>query len=230
MASRRARMRDDDGENAGSERRCIATGQCFPPEKLIRFVVGPDNSVVPDLDERLPGRGFWLSADPDMIHTACAKQLFSKAARCKVQASATLAADIERLLVRKCLDRIALARRAGQSVAGYDQVTDRLRRTVGKKRRGVLLAASDGAAGGREKVSRLADGMTVIDLFSSTELGSAIGSERTVHLAIEPGGLADALIRDARRLAGFRRPAHGDDHGGGDQDVKCEIDSGVTEP
>jgi len=34
---------------------------------MIRFVVGPDRLVVPDLAARLPGRGMWLSASGDVL-------------------------------------------------------------------------------------------------------------------------------------------------------------------
>ena len=207
MASRQ-RKQDRKGvesgaENNGSMRKCIASGQSFPPELLIRFVVGPDNFVVPDLEERLPGRGFWLSADPDMINTACARQLFSKAARQKVEFSPTLAEDVERLLVRRCLDRVSLARRAGQAVAGFEKASIWLRKS-GRKG-SVILEASDGASGGKEKFRRLAGDATVIDLFSADELGGAMGSERTIHLVIAPGGLADGILRETQRLAGFRK-------------------------
>jgi len=45
------------------ERRCIVTGEVQPKAGLIRFVAGPDGEVVPDLAEKLPGRGFWVVAD-----------------------------------------------------------------------------------------------------------------------------------------------------------------------
>ena len=44
-------------EEKGPNRRCIVTGQVLPVEQLIRFVVGPDGVVVPDIEARLPGRG-----------------------------------------------------------------------------------------------------------------------------------------------------------------------------
>ena len=44
------------------ERRCIVTGETQPRAGLIRFVAGPDAIVVPDLAEKLPGRGFWVVA------------------------------------------------------------------------------------------------------------------------------------------------------------------------
>ncbi|HVY14594.1 MAG TPA: DUF448 domain-containing protein, partial [Rhodopila sp.] len=36
---------------------------------MIRFVLGPDRQVVPDLAAKLPGRGMWLSASWDVIES-----------------------------------------------------------------------------------------------------------------------------------------------------------------
>jgi predicted RNA-binding protein YlxR (DUF448 family) len=58
----------------GPLRRCIVTRQRLPKEKMIRFVVGPDRRVVPDLAGRLPGRGIWLSACSDVIKSEGAQE------------------------------------------------------------------------------------------------------------------------------------------------------------
>ena len=47
----------------GPERKCIATGEVNPKYGLIRFVVGPDGQIVPDILGKLPGRGIYVSAD-----------------------------------------------------------------------------------------------------------------------------------------------------------------------
>ena len=65
----------------GPERKCIATGEVAPKRGLIRFVVSPDGVVVPDVLERLPGRGIWVSADRAALDLAVKKNLFSRAAR-----------------------------------------------------------------------------------------------------------------------------------------------------
>jgi predicted RNA-binding protein YlxR (DUF448 family) len=44
-------------------RTCLVTGAERNPEQMLRFVVGPQGEVVPDLARRLPGRGMWLTAD-----------------------------------------------------------------------------------------------------------------------------------------------------------------------
>jgi hypothetical protein len=192
----------DEPEGPGPWRRCLVEGVTRPVETMVRFVVSPDGVMVPDVAGRLPGRGFWLSARRDTVKTACAKKLFAKAARSPVTVAADLDAEIERLLVRRCLDLIGMARRAGQAVVGFEKVKSHLR-TAGA---GVVLAATEGAANGREKIEALAPGVPVIDLFSGDELGAALGREHAVHAVVAPGPIADKLLREAARLAGFRLP------------------------
>ncbi len=47
---------------AGSERTCIVNRRSGSPDGLVRFVVGPEGDVVPDVKARLPGRGAWVTA------------------------------------------------------------------------------------------------------------------------------------------------------------------------
>lgn len=57
----------DDGPETGPLRRCVVTRAVLPKDQMIRFVLGPDRMIVPDLAARLPGRGMWLSASADVI-------------------------------------------------------------------------------------------------------------------------------------------------------------------
>src|SRR5206468_2849864 len=84
---------------SGPLRTCIATGEQGPPERMIRFVVGPADEVVPDLARRLPGRGMWVRAERAAVERAVAKNLFAKAARASVRPPAELAERVERLLL-----------------------------------------------------------------------------------------------------------------------------------
>ena len=47
---------------AGGERLCVVSRQVKPVAEMIRFVVGPQGEVVPDLKRKLPGRGLWVTA------------------------------------------------------------------------------------------------------------------------------------------------------------------------
>ncbi len=204
MTARRKQAPAEPGnESGGPVRKCFVTGDKLPQKRLIRFVVGPGNTVVPDLEGKLPGRGFWLSTDPDVINTACNRRLFNRAACQNVEVSPTLTADIEALLTRRCLDLISLARRAGQAVAGFEKVSIWLKKSLARP--GVLLVARDGALDGKDKVRRLAGDTPVVDCLEASELGRAMGSERTVHLVVHAGGLAERILKDTGRLEKFRR-------------------------
>jgi len=172
----------------------------------LRFVIGPDGSLVPDLEEKLPGRGLWLSGERDMVNTACAKGLFRRAAGGEVKIPADLAGLVDGLMVRRCLDLIGLARRSGNVVAGFEKVKARLRERNVNTGGGVLLQARDGADGGRDKIMALAPGMTVVDVFDARELGRAIGRDQAVHVVMDEGKLAESLIRETKRLMAFRGP------------------------
>lgn len=183
-------------------RRCIATRESLPRERLVRFVVGPDQVVVPDVAGKLPGRGLWLSASRDIVSRACAGNLFAKAARSPARVPVDLAQQVEDLLARRCLELVGLARRAGQAVAGFEKV----RAVLSRDRAGALLTAADGAAGGRDKLGVLQPGVARIDILTGTELSGVFGRETTVHAAVVKGNIADRLVVEAARLAGFRIP------------------------
>lgn len=184
----------------GPQRRCFVTRRTADKDALIRFIVGPDNAVVPDIAAKLPGRGLWLSADRNVVNTACAKSAFAKGFRGPVGVAADLADQVERQLARRCLDLLGLARRAGAAVAGFEKV----RSLVGSGRAGVLVVASDSAEGGRRRADSMARGIPIVALHPAAELSAALGREHAVFVAVKKGPLAKRFVVEAVRLAGFR--------------------------
>ncbi|MDE2183162.1 MAG: RNA-binding protein [Alphaproteobacteria bacterium] len=202
-----AAISDNDG--ALRERRCIVTGATAPEDRLVRFVVGPDADIVPDLDAKLPGRGLWVAAERATLAKAVAKQAFAKAAKATVKVAEDLPDHVERLLVARMQSDLGLARRAGLAFLGFDNV---LRAMDAKVPPRLLIEASDGAADGRRKLANAAFARGIeaptIDGLTSDELGLALGRENVIHAAVKPGALADRLLLNATRLQGFRpRPA-----------------------
>ena len=107
-----------------SERRCIATREAEPRHGLIRFVISPDGQVVPDLAEKLPGRGIWVSADRVSLDEAVKKKLFAKAARADVTVVDGFVDLIEKGLTARVIHLISLARKAGGAVSvSYTHLT-----------------------------------------------------------------------------------------------------------
>lgn len=192
-----------DRASRGPQRRCIASGEVRDKEDLLRFVVDPGGSVVPDPAGRLPGRGLWLSPRRDMLEKACARNLFAKAAKAAVRLPEDLPERTEWALRRRFLELLGLANRAGQVAAGFQKVKDRL--TAGEAE--LLVHAVDGAEDGRRKIVGLAKArpsdVPVVCLFTAAELGQALGRDNAVHLVVLPGGLAERLMAEARRLDGL---------------------------
>lgn len=170
---------------------------------MLRFVVGPDNRIVPDVGRELPGRGLWIGADRNAVARAVKKNLFARAAKTAVTVETDLADQVERLLARRCLDLLGLARRAGQVATGFEAV----REALGAGRVKILMTAGDAAAGGAAKLRPGAGAALVVDLFTVGELSLALGRENVVHAAVNRGPLADRFAAEVIRLAGFRSPA-----------------------
>ena len=184
-------------------RRCLATGENRPRAEMVRFVLSPDGTVVPDVAGRLPGRGMWLSPDRVPINTASRRNLFARSARRSVSVPVDLADQVELLLARRCVDTLSLARRAGEAVAGFEKVKGWL----AGGRAALLVTASDGADGGVAKMRALAGTVPTVSVLIAAEIGKAFGREIAVHAAMAPGGLADRMTAEAIRLAGFRLAA-----------------------
>ena len=92
-------------EETGPVRRCALTRDRRPKEELIRFVLGPDGTIVPDLRERLPGRGVWLTASKDCVAEAAKRNAFAAALKTKVTVPPALADQVDRLHGRNGLKR-----------------------------------------------------------------------------------------------------------------------------
>jgi uncharacterized protein len=185
---------------AGPLRTCIVTGATMAPERMIRFVVGPEGDVVPDLARRLPGRGMWVKAERSAVEQAIAKKAFARAARAAVKAAADLPQRIEKLLLDRALEDLSRARRAGRAVAGFVKVEQ----MIGQRRAGLAIVASEADGDGLAKLA--ATGVTIERLGDAAQLGGVFGREQTVYVGIARDDASGAFIeRIASGAARWRR-------------------------
>lgn len=187
---------------------------------MIRFVLGPDRMIVPDLAGKLPGRGIWLSASGDVIVSGSMPpgsgsgsgsardggrhltRAFARAARGPVSVPPDLHEQLVTALSRRIHDTLGLARRAGQAVAGFEKA----REWVRVRQAQVIVQASDGSLAERARfLSGLDPSISVIDPLPAAALGHIFARDHTVHVAVSTGRLAEALLLDAGRIGGLRR-------------------------
>lgn len=191
------------------ERKCIATGEVSPRAGLIRFVVGPESAVVPDVAGKLPGRGIYVASTRAALDRAGGKGLFARAARQPVKVPDGLADLVETLLAKRVVELLSMARKAGDAVTGYEKVKEWL---VGS-RAVALIQASDGSERGKTKLRPPEGGNSLISCLTAGEIGLAFGRERAIHAALAAGGLTTRVVEEAARLAGLRAEAGGQDGG-----------------
>lgn len=191
-------------EETGPERRCLATGAVRPKAGLVRFVAAPVSGdgpapVVPDIDERLPGRGMWIGAERALFERALARNLFARAAGRAVLAPADLPARVEALLAARLQSLIGLARRSRQAVAGAEKV----RIALDKGRVSLVLLASDAGRDAERRTGAI-DCVKVVRALTGAELGRVFDRDFVAQVAIDAGRNAAAIEREAARLQGFR--------------------------
>ncbi len=179
----------------------------MPKTALVRFVVSPDGLMTPDLAEKLPGRGYWVSSDHQSLEEVVQKKLFARAVGKSVKIPEDLAANVETGLITRLSGLIALARKSGGAVGGFEKVQE----AILAKRVGLLLHAIDGSQRQRAKLSRLLELPETCICLTATELGLAFGRDSVIHAAIFKGALAAKISRESMRLTklrGISRPQH----------------------
>lgn len=197
-------------KNAETERRCVLTRETLPKEKMIRFVQAPDGQIMPDLAEKLPGRGIWISCSRTLIskaqetgklHGAISNAL--KASVSKDQIPPALADSVAALLRKRALNRLGLEKRAGSIVTGFDKI----KTALGAANADVpfaLITATDGGEDGKKKLRGiLRDSAPVFEIFDRDELSSALGRDNAVHVLVWQSGGARHLLADLNRISEF---------------------------
>lgn len=191
------------------QRRCALTRAHRPRRDLIRFVLAPDGTIVPDLKEKLPGRGVWLTAAHEAIVDAVKRKVFGRSLKAEAKVPDGLAASVETLLSEAALGAFAMANKAGEVVFGHSKIEAALVKTGSAAI--ALIHASDASPDGCRKLDGKARagtegrGLPAICVFTSDELGLASGRANVIHAALIQGGAARKFLAEASRVERYRK-------------------------
>ncbi|MFU0506822.1 RNA-binding protein [Pseudaminobacter sp. NGMCC 1.201702] len=191
-----------------NDRTCIVTRRQAEPDELIRFVVGPDSVIVPDLKRNLPGRGCWVTADRLHIDKAAGKNLFARAFRKDVAVPPDLGATVDALLAKAALGVLGLARKAGAVALGATKVESAVR--SGKAL--LVLHAREASEDGLRKITQArratayAGGPEIYayKLFSEADLSLALGATNVIHAAVLAQEAGNAVLKRMVALDRYR--------------------------
>lgn len=179
------------------------TKQVKPVEELVRFALGPDGGVAPDVDGKAPGRGVWISLSADCVEQARVKKVFARSFKQSVSVPEDLAQSVQARLEQRLLGALGLARKAAQLATGAAKVGG----AIAKPGIVALFTATDAAPDGRNKMlaaakARAGDGpFAHFELLTSVQMGLALGQENVIHAALIDGAAAGSALIRAKRLA-----------------------------
>ena len=187
-------------------RTCIVTRASGSADDLIRFVVGPDERLVPDLKRKLPGRGCWVTAERAVVEKAVKRKLFARALKAEVTVPPDLADAIDRLLLGDLLGMMGLARKAGQFVGGATKVDNAVRGGSAI----AVFHASDAAADGIRKIDQARRAAADVEpipsfrLVDAEQMHAALGEGALIHCAALAGQAGEGVVKRATRLDRYR--------------------------
>ena len=213
-------LADNDDTDAGprqgrspgkgaTERLCVVTRAVLPIDDLIRFVVGPDGSIVPDLKRRLPGRGAWVTARRAVVDEAVRRKVFARSFKREVKAAPELGALVDHLLENAALDALAMIHKASRVAIGFSKTEA----AVASGPVVAILAASDGSPDGARKIAAAAarretdenpGKVPTITAFTSPQLDLALGRSNVVHAALLAGPASNGFLARCQNLERFR--------------------------
>lgn len=190
------------------ERTCIVTRAAGPCADLMRFVLGPDGLVVPDLRRKLPGRGAWVTPTAVAVAEAVKKRAFSRAFKTEARTPPDLVDAIDAALLRDLLGALALANKAGAVTTGFFKVEAALAGGSAA----ALIHAREAAEDGRRKLAaalrkRAGDTISAIPVYDDlpgSELDVALGRVHVIHAALLAGAGSAGCLQRWRRLRRFR--------------------------
>ncbi len=179
---------------------CLVTREPEPREGLVRFVVF-EGSVIPDVAERLPGRGAWVGASRRHIDKAVRTGLFPRSFGRRCEAPENLSNQTSTLVERRLLEGIGIARKAGQATYGRDRCLAAMK----NGNAGVLVVAED-AGTESKRMKSVADKLSISSGTGpeGEVLGNLFGVTCASFIAVAPGALAERTLREIQRFTGLR--------------------------
>ncbi len=185
----------------GPQRSCIACRRAGDKGAFLRFVLAPDGTVTPDLEEKLPGRGAYTCQSRACLKAAVSRRQFARAFKTSI---ADIDAEVLAMLVQRIMEQrigayMALASKAGATVSGGEAVERALRAAPQPR---LLVLANDISASIGERLDALATkaGVPVMQVLAKDVLGQLIGKESDRSaVAIQSDGFARSLNREFER-------------------------------
>ena len=183
-------------------RKCLVTKTIIEKKDLIRFVVDPEDNLIADINQNLPGKGYWVKADRDTISKAINKKILCKAIKKKVTVEKNILDKIEIQIKKQIINQISLCRKAGAAIFGFDKI----KASIKNNNIGLIIQASDGSDREKKRLRNQSIPKIIDSCLTGSELGKAFGREKVIHCAILRSDFVENIYFHSNRLNNLKNP------------------------
>jgi uncharacterized protein len=185
------------------QRSCLGCRESREKRDLLRFVLAPDRTLLPDLLAKLPGRGAYTCMKASCLRSAVRKNQFARSFKGEIRCDGAevLTGRVITLLEARIGSYLALANKAGKVVSGSDLVMELVR----KNKAGFLFIAVDISPEIGAKISFLAEKLAVphLHVFTKERIGAFLGKGLRSVAAIEQSGFIETVTREIAKYRNF---------------------------
>lgn len=192
------------GNAEAPQRSCLGCRVSKDKNLLLRFVQTPEMEVLPDLDNRLPGRGAYTCVDKRCLAAAIDLRQFKRSFKhdVSVMPAAQFIEHVRQQLYGRIIGMIGLANKAGLITGGGSMVIDALK---GKKKPGLVIVATDVSEAIGSKITQTAAARHVSHRTAVTkaDFGAILGKAPRSAIAVASGGFVSQLVKAIDRYKNF---------------------------
>lgn len=192
------------GNAEAPQRSCLGCRTSKDKNLLLRFVQTPEMEILPDLENRLPGRGAYTCIDKRCLAAAIDLRQFRRSFKHEVSVmpAEQFIEYVRQQLHARIIGLIGLANKAGSITGGSSMVIDSLR---GKKKPGLVIIASDISEAIGVKIIHAAESHHVQHRTAATkdDFGAILGKAPRSAIAVASGGFVAQLVKSIDRYRNF---------------------------
>ena len=184
-------------KNQFKKKMCHITKKMHPSELMIRFVLSPSNVFTLDLFNEFEGKEFYVLSSKNILVQM--KEFISKKYGKNFQQE-NFVSRIEEILLKRIIGLIALSRKAGKVVIGYEKIQKYL--SIDKIE--LLLQAQDGSENRRKKLILPRSQSSRINCLKKKELGIPFQRDAITNIGFLKSSFTNPLVFDTARLGNLR--------------------------
>ena len=168
-------------------------------DDFIKISLSPDNRLVPDLRDKLPGKSIWLPANKALITDILRKKDLKSYFGVSEILTPDLVFLIEMILRKKILNSISLAKKAGFLAIGLDTIKTKLI----EKNHCLIVVAKGAKSLQRYSVFSSSNVSCFENLLYQKDLEKSTGKNNVKYVGILSKNFKKTIQVDLNKLKGF---------------------------